>query len=275
MSAAGISDRAERRPLVALLTDFGLSDPYVGQMKAVLAKLAPRAVQIDLCHEIQPHAIAQGAFFLASSLPSLPPGALLLAVIDPGVGTARRFVCCYFAGRLVLAPDNGLFSLALDTAQVASCHDLSAAAEALPASATFHGRDRFACLAARLLNGEKPARLGPAIEPATLTRLPDLAPSLEQGQLRARVLHVDRFGNVILSAPTREFGAGATSWRQGLLNARQPFKTVRTYAELGPEELGLLDGSQGYLELALNQASAARLLQLKPGDEITLVPRFA
>jgi S-adenosylmethionine hydrolase len=109
------------RPVIGLVTDFGLSDPYVGQMKAVLASLAPEAVIVDITHGVPPHDILRGAFFLDVSLPWLPPGAVLAAVVDPGVGSDRRVVCLEARGRLVLAPDNGLVSLTIGREGLPGC----------------------------------------------------------------------------------------------------------------------------------------------------------
>ncbi|NMC50151.1 MAG: SAM-dependent chlorinase/fluorinase [Desulfovibrio sp.] len=257
------------RPVIGLVTDFGLSDPYVGQMKAVLASLAPEAVIVDITHGVPPHDILRGAFFLDVSLPWLPPGAVLAAVVDPGVGSDRRMVCLEARGRLVLAPDNGLVSLTIGREEVAGAWSFAAPEMA---SATFHGRDVFAPLAATLAGGEHPMRLGLVIDPASLVVLPGIEPCLAQGAVSVVVLHTDRFGNAIL-------GLEIERWKDVLdaaprLAVRSPVRrTVRrvtAYAALAPGELGLLAGSQGYFELAMNRISAAETLGLASGDGIIL-----
>jgi S-adenosylmethionine hydrolase len=259
----------ERRPVIGLLTDFGLSDPYVGQMKAVLAALAPEAVIVDITHNVPPHDILRGAFFLDASLPWLPAGAVLAAVVDPGVGTKRRVVCLETRGRLILAPDNGLASLALARPGLGAAWAFD---DSGAASATFHGRDVFAPLAASLAGGTPPGRLGVQVDPESLAVLPGIAPRLEQGVVTVVVLSTDRFGNVIL-------GLDLDRWRSVLDAAprlglrspvRRPVRRVETYAGLAPGEVGLLAGSQGYAELAMNLASAAETLGVSSGDAIVL-----
>ncbi len=255
---------------IALLTDFGLADPYVGQMKAVLATLAPDSPILDLGHEIRPFAVDQAAFHLAATLPWLPPESVTCAVVDPGVGSSRGIIAVRSGGRLVLAPDNGLLTLLPRTGLEA--WDLSQAMPRNQASHTFHGRDIFAPLAARLAAGEPPESLGPSLDPGSLIRLEGLQAVVSAGGIQTRALHVDRFGNVLLTARTEEFQGLVNSWGtarvvapHGSLAAR----SAKTYAELG-DFLGLLAGSQGYLELALGQGSAAELLGLAPGAEIRL-----
>ncbi len=261
-------------PVAALLTDFGLSDPYVGQMKAVLTSLAPMARIIDISHGVPAHDIARGGFFLAASLPWLPESAVIVAVVDPGVGSLRRIVLLEKDSRAILAPDNGLLTQTLDLPGEASARDVTPAPGALDAQAakTFHGRDVFAPLAARLLLGEAPSGLGPALAPGKLVRLGG-APARRVGDvLETRVQHVDRFGNAILTLD-------AASWRTVLAAAggmrlewpaRRELALVNAYADIAPGGLGLLEGSQGYFELAMNQDGAARELGLEPGAPVRI-----
>lgn len=259
--------QAGHRPVIGLLTDFGLSDPYVGQLKAVLASLAPDAVIVDITHGVPPHNILAGAFFLDASLPWMPPGAVVAAVIDPGVGTARRVVCIEADDRLVLAPDNGLASLVLSRGRIDAAW-VCAVPEA--ASATFHGRDVFVPLAAALAGGQHPNTLGSPIDPGTLAVLPGIAPRHGQGVISAVVLHADRFGNIILSLDIERWrDILDAAPRLGLCSpVRRTVRRVSAYAGLAPGEVGLVAGSQGYFELAMNRISAAETLGLASGDEI-------
>jgi S-adenosylmethionine hydrolase len=255
------------RPL-ALLTDFGLTDPYVGQLRAALARLAPGAAVLDISHMVEPFATGQAAFFLAASAPHFPPDAVFLCVVDPGVGTSRRIVGASVGGQDFLAPDNGLLGLLLDTPgrPEARLFDLTAAAAAYGASATFHGRDIFAPLAARLAADEPLSALGRSLKPEALVRQQWAAPQEFPGGVEAHVLHVDRFGNCVLSLRQDFAFAGQVSGLSLGPGERLPLRLAGAYAELPQGQAGLLLGSQGFYELAANQASAASLLTLRPGD---------
>ncbi len=255
-------------PLVALLTDFGLTDPYVGQMKAVLATAAPGVPILDLCHDVAPQCLIQAAFFLAASLPWLPPGSVVVAVVDPGVGTSRHIILLETSGRSVLAPDNGLLTLLLAQSGPHQAFDVTPAAR--PASATFHGRDVFAPLAARLAMGESGQALASrALDTGDLVWLPGLAPVRQGGRVAARVLSVDRFGNVITNCPIAGFTPLPASPAL-LAPVAVPLIPTTAYAMLPQGAVGILAGSQGYLELAVREASAAARLGLAPGDALTL-----
>ena len=188
-----------------LLTDFGLEDPYVGQMKGVLAALAPGARVIDLCHGVWPFDVLQASFFLDSSRAHFPPGSVFVCVVDPGVGGERRLVLLEKFRQIFLAPDNGLLSLVLAQDGPCRARDVTPAGR-LASTGTFHGRDILAPLAARLLTGDEPEDLGAEVNPESLTRLPGAAPERDGPTLRAVVLHVDRFGNCILNLDTARFG---------------------------------------------------------------------
>lgn len=263
-----MSSPAVQAPLIALLTDFGLSDPYVGQVKAVLATAAPAVPVLDLCHRVAAHNVAQAAFFLAASLPWLPPGSVVMAVVDPGVGTDRRVIALDVAGCRIVAPDNGILTLVLSGADGFRAFDLTPTTP--PVSLTFHGRDVFAPLAARLAMGEAPQALGREVPPETLQRLSGLSPTRRGSVVTARVLAVDHFGNVVTSCDIASY-AKAAARRPGLLAPRpMPLVPATTYAAIPEDAVGILAGSQGYLELAVREEAAARLLGLAQGDTVVL-----
>ena len=297
---------------IALLTDFGLADPYVGQMKGALLRHAPRALLVDVSHQVPPCDILQAGFFLAASQAHFPQGTIFVAVVDPGVGSARRIVLAEAFGRFFLAPDNGLLTQLLLNAPGAVVRDVTPAGSSaggdspdagrvrqgvtvhgqdIPAdggqgvAATVHGRDVFAPLAARLANGEAPASLGDRVDPGSLVRLEQTQPVLAGDALTAAVLHVDRFGNCLLNLTIRAWTgrlAGCRALRLGRpehleesqtieIQNSMPLRFVTTYEQLGSGDVGLLAGSQGYLELALNQASAAAVLGLAPGGLVSII----
>lgn len=185
---------------VVLLSDFGLIDPYVGQMRGTIARLAPEVRILDLTHGVTPFNLPQAGYFLAASAPHFPEDAVFVAVVDPGVGTDRRIVAVERRRQIFLAPDNGLLDLVLQGGESFRVFDLTPDAITLGrASATFQGRDVLAPLAARLALGEPPSDLGTAMDPAGLVRSPWGRPVSEDGGVAAQVLHVDRFGNCVLN----------------------------------------------------------------------------
>ena len=246
-----------------LLTDFGSGDCYAGQVKGALARKAPDAKVIDLTHEVRPFKPLHAGFFLATSEAHFPRGSVFICVVDPGVGGRRDLVMLKKNGRFFLAPDNGLLSLLRRKSGNEWAWRLRANQEGLAGGRTFHARDIMAPMAARLAHGEDPAELGDEIDPRTLYDHPVCQPRREGQILEAAVLHVDRFGNCILNL-------GEDDWlpelgRSGLTLVepeRRELDYALCYEELKPGLLGLVHGSQGYLELALNQDSAAKLLGL-------------
>ena len=253
-------------PVIVLLTDFGLHDPYVGQMKGALLCGAPQAAVVDLCHEVAPQDIAQGAFLLWASYRHFPAASVFVAVVDPGVGSAREILLARLGDRYFLAPDNGLLAFLLDEPAT-----WWRAAHSFPdASRTFHGRDIFAPLAARLAAGESPENLGSPMAGEEIVRLN--APwALERDDvLDCRVLHVDRFGNCLLNLRSDFSLRPGRTWR---MDDGREVREILTYSDLAPGRVGLLPGSQGVMELAVNGGACASALKLSPGSAIRLTRR--
>lgn len=250
-------------PPIVVLTDFGLADPYVGQMKGALLRLAPAAPVVDLCHEVRPHCILQAGFLLEASRPHFPDDSIFLAVVDPGVGSERSILMARLGGQLFLAPDNGLLSFL--HGQGASWW--RAELDTATASRTFHGRDLFAPLAARLALGADPSALGRAVDPGSIVRLEQTWAEAGEGCLDCAVLHVDRFGNCLLNLRIEALPARGRAW---MLDDGRRIARVPTYADLAPGQVGLLAGSQGVMELAVNGGSCADLLGLAPGRTLRL-----
>jgi S-adenosylmethionine hydrolase len=252
-------------PLLTLLTDFGLDDYYVAAVKGVVLARAPGATIVDLAHGVAPGDVEGAAFLLAAAAPAFPPGTVHLAVVDPGVGSARRLLVAEAGGQLLVAPDNGLLTPFLPAARAVRAADRPDLYRPGP-GATFHGRDRFAPLAAALLAGEPPAALGPEI--ADPVRLPGEPPRREPGALLGRVVHVDRFGNLVTDIPTAWLPAGALRAEvgEGAATAR-----ATHYRELPAGEAGVLPGSLGTLELALDGESLARRWGVGRGTPVRIV----
>lgn len=255
---------------VVLLTDFGLADPYVGQLKATLLREAPTAPVVDLSHDVSPFNIVQGAFFLAASWNHFAEGTVFLSVVDPGVGTERRCVAAEAGGRWFVGPDNGLSTLVLRAAQAQRAFELSCSLGG--GAKTFHGRDIFAPAAARIARGDNPAEVGTAIRPQSLLRAEWAAPKAFKGGVVAYVLHIDRFGNCVLNLDCEEWLPKVRAWGSpALLHPRfTPLSLCEVYGRLAKGEAGILPGSQGYLELAVNRGSARTALSLNIGDMVRL-----
>jgi hypothetical protein len=265
--------------LIAFLTDYGYADTYVAQVKAVLLRLCPTCEVLDLTHGVPPQNVRSGAYLLASATPYLPDGAIVIAVVDPGVGTARCAVAVQGLRHTYLAPDNGLLSLALHDDPPQKAVALDNPRYHLPeVSATFHGRDLFAPCAAHLANGVPLEQLGTAIPPDTLQRLPYLEPEFTADAVRCRPLHTDHFGNVVFNLRYEAFrawwGDGSAPVQVRLENASGAsleLPLVRTFGEVGWGEPLAYWGSNGYLEAAVNGGSAARQLTITDDTVLTLV----
>lgn len=256
---------------IVLLTDFGLADPYVGQLKGALLRHAPQVRILDLCHHVEPFNILQAAFFLGVSRQWFPEGSVFVSVVDPGVGGNRRIILLEKHQQYFLAPDNGLVSFVMQRGGAIRVRDVTPPWRR-DASATFHGRDIFAPLAARLASDAPSADLGDEVNPHSLARLSGVEPERSGERIEATILHVDRFGNCITNLDVE-------SWTPVLFKSRTPSLVVPavrelypvvTYEKLSPGELGLIKGSQGYLELAANQQSAAALLGLSSGAGVVI-----
>jgi hypothetical protein len=242
-----------RRPgPVVLLSDFGTRDAYVGILKAVLLGVAPAARIVDLTHEIPPQDVAAGRRVLEAALPYLPRNAVVVAVVDPGVGGARAAVGVESGGRFFLGPDNGLLGF-LEPERIVGLEDPRWFRH--PISKTFHGRDVFAPAAGHLCRGVDLDRFGPRRK-----RLAD-PPRSRTG----RVVDVDRFGNLITDIP-----ASALPGPDATVRVRRA--TVRglsdTYASAKPGALLALIGSTGHLEISVNQGDASRRTGARKGDPV-------
>ena len=249
--------------IITLTTDFGDADGYVGAMKGVILSLAPHATVVDISHTVPAQQVRHAAWVLATTAPFFPPGTIHVAVVDPGVGSQRRGIALQTPTAMFVGPDNGLFSSFL-RAGIACVALTNPAAHHHPVSATFHGRDIFAPVAARLANGIPLAALGPAVDdPVTW---PDPQPQrLPDGRLRAQVVYIDRFGNLITNVGPLS-GRGDVRVQIG----GTALLVRRTYADVEPGEFLALIGSSGYLEIAVRDGSAAERLGIGVGATVEI-----
>lgn len=250
-------------PLVALLTDFGSADPYVGAMKGAILSACPEARLVDLVHELPPHDVLAGALALDAAHPTFPAGTVFLAVVDPGVGSARRGLALEAGGRLFVGPDNGLFTLVLRDHPDARVHGLEdARLFRSPVSPVFHGRDVFGPVAGRLAGGLAIAAVGPSVFDPVALDLPEPR-RLGADEWEAEVLHVDRFGNLTTGLPGRAL-EDAREVQVVVGGVAVPF--VRTYSDVAPGGLCALVGSSGRLEVAAREGSARERLGAREGS---------
>lgn len=262
-----------RHETVSFLSDYGWADEFVGVVHSVIRVVAPHAQVIDICHDIPPHDVRAGSLTLVRAVQYLAPG-IVLGVVDPGVGTARRAIAVEAGESVFVGPDNGLLASA-----VAMVGGAGRAVEVtnetfhLPAPGpTFAGRDIFAPVSAHLCLGVDLAELGPAVDPLSLRPALLPLPRQEGEVLEAEVLWVDRFGNVQLNVGPDE--AEPLGDRVMVRWAAETRTAVRAtaYSDIATGQLGLLVDSYGLMAIALDQASAADELGLAPGDGVSLRP---
>jgi S-adenosylmethionine hydrolase len=268
---------AASEPVIGLFSDFGWDDPYVAQVKGVIFTVNPNARVIDLIHTVSTFNPAESSYLLDQSAQEFPAGTIFVAVVDPQVGTDRDPVLVETSqGKLFLGPDNGLFTDVIDHEGFGRAWKLDKPEYYRPGdlSHTFHGRDIFAPVAAHLAAGIDPDRVGTPIR--SLTMLPVKEPTLAGDALSVQVLHIDRFGNVILNLQSGS--EMAAKLKEGTLVKISIGKDsytgplVKTYADVEKGRLLLLYGGSGLLEISMNQGSAARQLKVDPGTVIFLKP---
>lgn len=243
-------------PLIALTTDFGTTSGYVAQVKAVLLSSVPSARIVDVSHDVTPHSVREAELLLRGVAFAFPVGTVHVVVVDPGVGTARRGIAVRARGLTFVGPDNGVLGIAL-VAPGAECVVLDRPhLFRAPVAPTFHGRDVFAPVAAELAGGLALTDVGTPIGDAAPSTLP--LPRITPSRVEGEVLGADRFGNLLTNIPGRFL-------RQRVTAGGRPAHVVRTYGEGPSGALLALVGSDGYVELAVREGSAAALVALAAG----------
>jgi len=257
--------------VITLLSDFGLKDPYVAEMKATILSICPGAQIIDISHEIEKFNTRMGAFILASAAPHFPQSTIHVAVVDPGVGTKRRPIIVETGHGIYVGPDNGLLMLSAHKEGMRHVYTISNPQYMHPqVSRTFHGRDIFAPAAAHLARGHSSSDFGVEIHDYIL---PDFAePELRKGRLRGEILYVDDFGNIVTNISVRELKTlGADDGRSLRVKSKGEILDLKLCSAYGQVPAGkalAVIGSSDFLEIAVNQASAARILRAKAGESV-------
>jgi S-adenosylmethionine hydrolase len=252
--------------MITLITDFGLKDPYVAEMKGVIYSINPDAKVVDVSHGVDKFNVRMGAFMLASAAPYFPDGTVHLAVVDPGVGTTRRAIAVQTRRNFFVGPDNGVLMLAAQAQTIEHIYELANPKFRLPeVSGTFHGRDIFAPAAAYLGKGVAAKEFGPEITDAVTPKF--AVADLKNGVLMGEVLHVDGFGNVITNLTPKDL-SHATLLKVAFHHISLKLALAKAYGQVKPQEPTALIGSHGFLEIALNQSSFADKYRVNAGDRV-------
>jgi len=264
-----------RHRIVSLLSDFGLADPYVAEMKAVILSVCPDACVVDVSHEIEKFNVRMGAFVLASAAPYFPEGTVHLAVVDPGVGTERRAIIVETERCSLVGPDNGLLMLAAEKQGVRHVYAIENSRYMLPkVSRTFHGRDVFAPAAAHLARGCPPADFGPEIHDY-------VRPAFAKAKVSDRcivgeVIHIDDFGNIVTNVSSDDLeGLEITEgerFRVELGEKSLTLRLCRAYGEVEPQIPLAIIGSHDFLEVSVNLGNATLAFGVKVGDPVRITP---
>jgi len=262
-------------PLFTLLSDFGLKDPYVAEMKAVILSICPQARLVDISHEVEKFNIRMGAFVLASATPYFPKDTIHVAVVDPGVGTKRRAILVEANDAFFVGPDNGLLMLAAERHGIRHVYEITNRRYMLSrVSRTFHGRDMFAPAAAHLAKGGcKPSDFGSEIHDYVVPKF--AKPRLTKKALLGEVLHIDDFGNIVTNISKAEFEK--TGKREGatfhfrLRDRIVKLRFCSTYGEAAVGKSLALIGSHDFLEISTNQRNASKKFGARVGDTVAVL----
>ena len=259
--------------LITLLSDFGLKDPYIAEVKAVILTICPEARIVDISHSIEKFNIRMGAFVLASAARYFPEGTIHIAVVDPGVGTPRRAVLVETKHAFYVGPDNGLLMLAAHREEIKRVYSITDPRLMLPrVSSTFHGRDVFAPAAAHLANGTPPSCFGSEINDYVMPHF--AAPLLKASRIAGEILHIDDFGNIITNIMGAELERAGFRIKELLFirlrNKSFHLNLCEAYGDVAPKAALALIGSHDFLEISVNQGSAAKMLNVKAGDNVVV-----
>ncbi|MDD2463295.1 MAG: SAM-dependent chlorinase/fluorinase [Desulfobulbus sp.] len=257
-------------PIITLITDFGLADSYVGQLKGVLLKGCPFATLVDITHAVPVWNVLAAALTLQTSYTYFPVGTVHLIVVDPGVGSCRSILAAQGKGHFFVCPDNGILSFLIETKVIQRVHRVEHISAAEMISPTFHGRDIMAPVAATLAQRTSLDAFGPSLALSQLQQISLPEPIIDGGLLQGQVLTIDHFGNVRTSIRA---GTGFFDTRRFAsleILGQSISQLVTSYSEVPIGTLTVLIDSAGFLEIAANQANAAALIGCVPGESLTV-----
>lgn len=255
--------------IVTLTTDFGLKDPYVAEIKAVILSITPETKIVDITHEIEKFNIKTGAYVLAAACPYFPKGTIHVAVVDPGVGTKREAILVQTKNTHFIGPDNGVLALAAKGQRVKHIYRIENPKFMLARiSNTFHGRDVFAPAAAYLANGASPSEFGPEIPEIVMPAFARITKT--KTTLTGEIIHMDSFGNVITNLREKDLKSMdiEKTVNLKLKDTRLKLKLCKAYSEVKAQQPLAVIGSHNFLEISINQGNAAETFQTRVGDKV-------
>lgn len=255
--------------IIGFLTDFGLSDPFVAEMKAIIYSIDTEVRIIDITHDIDKFDVRMGAFVLMMAAPHFPEGSVHVAVVDPGVGSKRRAVVVKTGRSILVGPDNGILIPTARSEVVHGVYEITNPEIMQPnISNSFHGRDIFAPVAAHLARGFRPEDCGPEVTDPVKAPFND--PAVRENEAICEVLHVDGFGNIITNlsrAHAREMNLTTGQKLTVRIGGRHwQIKFVKTFSELNKRGIGMIMGSQGFIEIVCCKKNAAKHLRIRRND---------
>ncbi len=256
-----------------MLSDFGLKDPYVAEMKAVILSICPEARIVDISHEIEEFDIRMGAFVLTSAAPYFPQGTIHVAVVDPRVGTKRRPLLVETKRGSYVGPDNGLLMLSARREGISHVYNISNQAYMRPeVSRTFHGRDIFAPAAAHLAKGRSPSTFGSEVHDYVLPEFAE--PQLKESGFLGEVLYIDGFGNIVTNISVRnleKIGACEDCVLHVKIKDKVlDLKLCSAYGQIPTKRALAIIGSSDFLEISVNQANASQIFGVRTGDSVNI-----
>jgi len=261
--------------VVALLTDFGVDDPYVGVMKGIILSINPNAVIVDVTHGIGKYQVIQGALILKSCYKYFPKGTVFVVVVDPGVGSMRRAIAIKTSNYIFIGPDNGILTPAAFDDGVVDVYEVEK--YTLPVvSRTFHGRDVFAPVAARISMGKPIEDVGRRISVKSIVSIEISKSETHNGEIIGEVIYIDSFGNAVTNIHPNSLRL--LGIEEGDLvsveidRIRYEIPWVKAYSDVGKGELLIITNSFNYIELSVNQGNASEALKLKVGSKIIVKP---
>ncbi len=261
----------KRKQVITLLSDFGLRDSYVAEMKAVILGICPDALIVDVCHEITKYDIKMGAYMLARAAPFFPKGTIHVAVVDPEVGTKRKPIIIMTKHHMYVGPDNGLLVLSAEKEGIDKVYEITNQNYMLRnISRTFHGRDIFSPAAAYLALGIPASDFGPEI--SEIIKPSFSQPKVCEQEILGEVIHVDGFGNIVTNISSEHLRRIGIKEEESLTvvlrNSKFAIKWCSSYSEVQIDTPLIIEGSSGLIEMTVNRGDASRFLGVKTGDKI-------
>jgi len=259
--------------IITLTTDFGLKDPYVAEMKAVILSISPNARIVDVTHEVDKFNIRMGAYVLAAACPYFPKGTIHVAVVDPSVGTDRKAILIQARNADFVGSDNGVLTLAAESQGIEHIYRVENPEFMLPmVSNTFHGRDVFAPAAAHLANGRSPSEFGQEIHEIVTPEYAKITKT--RNTLTGEVVHIDGFGNIITNLRKKDLELMGIKKKAKLKvkGSMLKLKLCKAYSEVDAQQPLVIIGSHNFLEISISQGNAAENFKTRVGDKITLYP---